>query len=189
MKKIALSFALFWSLFSFSQDSKSLYIKGNMLLAPVGILNTGLEYQLSPKYTIQADVFISPWKSFSGYHAQVYMGTLEGRYYFKEAFKKWYIGVNAGSGVFDLTKLNYAGTNRYQRGFNFTFGAVAGYQFQWRENWNVDLFLGGGSIQSFYHGYENIPPNIFRYDGAEGWNRSGEFLPFRGGVMISYKLK
>ena len=189
MRKLTIFTLLLWTIFSFAQDSKALYLKGNLLLAPVGILNAGLEYQISPKYTLQADVTISPWKSFAGYNAQVYMGTLEGRYYFNEAFKKWYIGVNAGSGVFDLTKFNYAGTNKYQRGFNFMFGAVAGYQFQWKENWNIDVFVGGGSIQSFYHGYENIPPSIFRYDGATGWNKSGELLPFRGGLMISYKLK
>lgn len=189
MNKIAFLLIFFCCLFSFSQEPKALYVKGNLLLAPIGILNAGLEYQLSPKYTLQGDVLISPWKSFAGNHAQVYMGTLEGRYYFSEAFKKWYVGVNAGSGVFDLTKYNYSGTNKYQRGFNFMFGAVGGYQFQWKENWNIDIFLGGGSIQSFYHGYETVPPNILRYDGAEGWNRSGEFLPFRGGVMISYKMK
>ena len=189
MRKITFCLFLLFSVFSFSQETKSLYAKGNVLLAPIGIANLGLEYQLSSKYTIEGDVLISPWKSFAGNHAQVYMGTLEGRYYFTEAFKKWYVGLNAGSGVFDLTKYNYSGTNKYQRGFNFMFGAAVGYQFQWKENWNIDLFLGGGTVQSYYHGYEDVPPNMLRYDGAEGWNKSGEFLPFRGGIMLSYKLK
>ncbi|WP_390454052.1 DUF3575 domain-containing protein [Chryseobacterium sp. Alg-005] len=173
-----------------AQEEKSLYIKGNALFIPIGVFNAGLEYQLSSKYTLQGDVFISPWKSFAGNHAQIYMGHLEGRYYFKEAFKRWYVGINGGIGLFDLTKWNYQGAEKFQRGFSIMAGATVGYQFQWKERWNIDVYLGGGTSQGFYHGYENIPPDSFtRYDGAEGWNRSGEILPYRGGIMISYQLK
>ncbi len=34
-------------------EDKSLYIKGNALFIPIGILNAGIEKQISPKYTIQ----------------------------------------------------------------------------------------------------------------------------------------
>lgn len=172
------------------ENEKSLYIKGNALFLPVGMLNVGLEYQLSKKYTLQGDVFVSPWKSFAGRHAQIYMGHLEGRYYFQEAFKHWYLGVNGGFGVFDLTKWNYSGTEKFQRGFSLMLGATVGYQFQWKERWNIDVYLGGGTSQGFYHGYENVPPDSFvRYDGEQKWNKSGELIPYRGGIMISYKLK
>ena len=170
------------------QDSKKLYAKGNALFLPVGMLNVGLEYRLSSKYSLQGDVFVSPWKSFAGKHAQVYMGHLEGRYYFDEVFKKWYFGVNAGAGVFDVNKWNHFAYERFQRGYNFMLGAVVGYQFQWKDRWNIDVFLGGGTVQSYYHGYEEVPPNFIRYDGAEKWNKSGEFLPYRGGIMIAYKI-
>ncbi len=40
------------------EQDKSLYIKGNALFIPIGILNAGIEKQVSPKYTIQGDVFI-----------------------------------------------------------------------------------------------------------------------------------
>lgn len=175
---------------SFSQaGSHQLYIKANALFLPVGVLNAGAEYRLAPKYTLQADAFISPWKSFSGNHAQVYMGHLEGRYYFVEAFKKWYVGANAGTGVFDMTKWNYRGTDKFQRGFTFMLGATGGYQLQLNERLNLDLFLGVGTVQSFYHGYQSVPQNFIRYDKAHKWNKSGEFLPYRGGVMLSYKIK
>lgn len=187
MKRLFVFILINVSVFCFSQ--KALYVKGNALFAPVGMLNAGFEYQLSDKYTLQADGFISPWKSFAGNHAQVYMGHLEGRYYFEEAFKHWYVGVNGGTGVFDLTKWNYAGTEKFQRGFTFMIGAAVGYQIPWKERWNIDIFLRGGTAQSFYHGYESVPPSFVRYDTAKGWNKSGEFLPYGGGVMISYKIK
>lgn len=190
-KRILLSLFFIISSIASAQenDAHQLYVKGNVLFLPILITNVGFEYQLSPKYTLQADGFISPWQSFAGNHAQIYMGHLEGRYYFNEAFSRWYIGANAGFALFDLTKWNYSGTNRFQRGFNYMLGATVGYQLKWKKNWNIDFFLGGGMIQSQYHGYENVPPNWIRYDDAKGWNKSGEFLPYRGGIMIAYKLK
>ena len=69
-------------------------------------------------------------------------------------------------------------------------GAAVGYQMKWKECWNIDLFLRGGNSQGFYHGYEtNAPKFITRYDGAKKWNKSGEFIPYGGGIMIAYKLK
>lgn len=189
MKKFVTVFLLTLSVLAFSQEKKALYIKGNALLIPIGILNAGLEYQLSNKYTLQGDFLISPWKSFAGHHLQIYMGHIEGRYYFEEAFKHWYVGANLGFGLFDIQKYNYFGTDLFQRGFNVMAGATIGYQFQVNEKLNIDLYLGGGTSQAFYHGYESVPPSFVRYDGAEGFNRSGELIPYRGGVMISYKLR
>lgn len=171
------------------EDSNSLYVKGNALFLPVLMFNAGVEYQLSSQYTLQADIFISPWKSFNGRHLQICMGHIEGRYYFKEAFNKWYVGANIGTGVFDYSKWDHP-KNQYQRGMTFMLGGVVGYQVNWKKNWNVDFFLGGGFSQSFYHGFEKIPPNyVDRYDGATKWNKSGEIIPYRGGIMISYKIK
>ncbi|MCY0967728.1 DUF3575 domain-containing protein [Chryseobacterium wangxinyae] len=185
-------------------SEKKLYVKGNALLIPIGVINAGLEYQLSNKFTAQGDVLISPWKSFAGHEAQIYMGTLEGRYYFKEAFKGWHIGANLSVGTYILQKPTYWNDNvfvdaqvgvptqyinsqLYQKGFSFLLGVEGGYQFRLADNWNMDIFAGIGNSQDFYKGY--VRGTGERYDSAEGFNRSGEWLPYRGGVMISYRLK
>jgi hypothetical protein len=62
-----------------------------------------------------------------------------------------------------------------------------GYQYKISENWNADFFLGGGTSQGFYHGYDEVDGD--RYEGGNPWNRSGEWIPYKGGIMISYKLK
>lgn len=185
-------------------DEKGVYIKGNALLIPIGVVNVGLEYQLSNKFAMQGDVLISPWKSFAGHEAQIYMGTVEGRYYFKEAFKGWHIGVNISVGAFNIQKPSYWNDNiyvdaqigipsqyinsqLYQKGFSFLFGVEGGYQFKLADKWNMDIFAGIGNSQDFYKGY--VRGTGERYDSANGYNRSGEWIPYRGGVMISYKLK
>ncbi len=100
MKKLSLLFTVCFFLFPKAQindstQSKKMYIKANALFLPVGILNAGVEYQVSKKTTVQGEVFISPWKSFAGKDAQVYMIGLEGRYYFSSTRDKltgWHIG-------------------------------------------------------------------------------------------------
>ena len=179
----------------------SVYVKGNALLIPIGIVNVGVEHQLSKKYTLQGDVFISPWKSFAGHELQYYSVSLEGRYYFDEAFKHWYLGANLATSAFILQKWNYwnGGTftnekgetfdypNVYQKGFSIILGVTGGYQFQVSDRWNIDVYATVGTSQDFYKGYERGTGR--RYDDAKGFNRSGEILPYRAGVMISYKLK
>lgn len=205
MKKLIL-LGLIISSFLQAQE-KETYIKANALFLPVGIVNVGIERQLSEHFTVQGDVFISPWKSFAGKHAQAYLLGFDGRYYFSKAFEKFYVGANITGGLYNVQKWNYWNdnfyahkdgevtpyiqSNLYQKGFTFVFGAVGGYQFKIKERWNIDLYLGIGTMQSYYKGYDKLSGD--RYDeGVDSmgneWNKSGEWLPYRGGVMISYKL-
>ena len=210
MKKTILLFFFFFALLSQAQNqqsekvgtSKNIYLKANALFLPIGILNAGVEYQLKEKVTVQADVFISPWKSFAGKNLQVYMLGLEGRYYFKEAFQHWYVGGNISAARFIIQKYYFTGDgygqysadspiyktkDLYQDGFTFILGATVGYQFQLADRWNMDLYLGAGSSQAFYKGYHKELGIRYDDDGRQ-WNKSGEFVPYRGGVMIAYKL-
>ncbi len=186
-----------------SLSQKSTYIKANALFLPLGMLNAGVETQLSNKFTFQGDIFISPWKSFMKHEAQIYMIGFEGRYYFNEAFKHWYVGANISAARFVLQKWGYwsdepyqyaegepiyVKSDLYQEGFNFIIGASGGYQFVVNDKWNIDLYLGIGSSQDFYKGFHRDLG--VRYDDPNRkWNRSGEWIPYRGGVMISYKIK
>lgn len=182
-------------------NEKSVYVKANAVFLPLGILNAGLEHQISKKYTVQADVFISPWKSFAGHELQNYSVSIEGRYYFDEAFKHWYIGANIAGSAFNLQKWNYwkgeaytndnnetfIKSNLYQKGYSIALGVTAGYQFQLSDRWNMDIYGTIGTSQGFYKGYDRSTGE--RYDVAEKYNKSGEIIPYRGGIMISYKLK
>ena len=208
MKKLFLAFA--FSILSFTQaqqqdsTSKKLYVKANAVFLPVGVLNAGLEYQLSKKMTLQGEVFISPWKSFAGKYAQVYMVGADTRYYFNEAFKHWYIGANISfarykiqkynywsSGAYQYTEISpvYTTSDLYQDGFSFFLGAVVGYQFKLNDNLNMDLFLGAGTAQSYYKGFHKYLGVRYDTDPDRIYNQSGEWIPYKGGIMISYKLK
>jgi hypothetical protein len=183
------------------EQEKSLYIKGNAVLAPLGILNVAVEKQLTQKITLQGDVLISPWKSFAGHELQYYSVSVEGRYYFNEAFKHWYIGANIAGAAFNAQKWNYwnngssvneegellVNSNLHQKGYSVILGITGGYQFKIADRWNMDIYAGVGTSQDYYKGYNRITGK--RYEHAQKFNKSGEIVPYRGGVMISYKLK
>lgn len=186
-----------------SEAANKLYVKANALFLPIGILNAGAEYQLNKKMTLQGDVFISPWKSFAGKPAQVYMVGVDGRYYFDEAFKHFYVGANISAARYILQKYNYwkdgafqyaendpiyNKSDLYQDGYSIFIGATVGYQFQLSENWNLDLYATAGNAQSFYRGYHKELGIRYDDDGRK-WNKSGEFIPYRGGLMVSYRIK
>ena len=207
MKNTFLVFAILFGVLSNAQNqnsdnSKKVYVKANALFLPLGMLNAGVEYQLKERITLQAEVFISPWKSFAGKYAQVYMVGFDGRYYFKEAFQHWYLGANISGAKYIIQKYNYwsdgpyqytpesptyVTSDLYQDGYSLMIGATVGYQFQLSDRWNMDLYLGVGTIQSFYKGYHKELGIRYDDDGRT-WNKSGEFLPYRGGIMIGYKL-
>lgn len=168
---------------SFAQTSA----KANIALLPLGMVNVALEARVNSHITLQPEMMVSPWKSFLGKRFQLYYFSLESRYYFRQSFQGFYIGGNFGLGLFDLKKWNYLHTTRYQRGYTLLMGATLGYQYQINDHWRADVFLGGGNSQGFYHGYNE--DDHLRYEGSEPWNRSGEWLPYKGGIMLSYQLK
>ena len=63
MRKIVGSLLLLIAVsFQAQENQKQTYVKGNALFLPLGMLNVGVEHQLNEKFTVQGDVFISPWK-------------------------------------------------------------------------------------------------------------------------------
>ncbi len=191
--------SIFISITAFSQEK--ILLKGNTVFLPVGVFNFAAEKQIKKKYTIQGEIFISPWKSFADHQAQIYMLGVDGRYYFGETFKKWYVGANISYMRFIVQKMNYWGdvpyqfdenspvyitSDLYQDGYSFIFGAVGGYQWELNDKWNLDFYLGVGNSQAVYKGYHEKLK--IRYDDPNKTNRSGEWIPYKGGIMLVYKL-
>ena len=65
-------------------------------------------------------------------------------------------------------------------------GISIGYVYDVTEKFALEAFVGGGTIQSFYKGYNSITG--VRYDVAQKFNKSGEWLPYRGGVNLIWKI-
>ncbi len=185
MKKnsiLSLVFFLLFQCFSFAQT----YGKVNALSTLLTVPNVGIETSIGKKSTLQFDITASFWKSIDGKPYEFYIFIPEYRYHFKEKYNGFYIGAHVGATLFNFQKWNYLNSNLYQKGFGFLIGGTIGYQKKINQNIVLDCFLGGGNSQGFYKGYY-LDTNI-RYEDADKYNKSGEWIPYRGGVMISYRI-
>ena len=162
------------------------YLKINGITALVLVPNMGFETKIAEKLTFQTDVSASFWKSVNGSPLKIVMIIPEIRYHFNEIFNGFYAGFHIGGGAFHLKKWDYALFNYDQKGYSYFVGGTIGYEKKLSDKFLLDFFIGGGNIQSFYKGYDL--DSGLRYETAEGYNKSGEFLPYRGGIMICYKL-
>lgn len=184
MKKLFIFTFILLSTFSQSQT----YIKGNAVTALALVPNFGIETSIGKKSTFQFDVLASFWSSVDGIPREFYTFTPEYRYHFKEKYNGFYAGANGGFTVFNMQKPtpDYYKTDFYEKGFGYFFGATIGYEKKLNDRFMLDIFLGGGWIQSYYHGYHISTGE--RYESVENWDKSGEWIPYRGGIMISYRL-
>jgi Protein of unknown function (DUF3575) len=183
MNLMGKSFLLFF-LLSISFCNAQTHIKVNGLSALVLMPNVAVETKIADKYTFQTDILASFWESINGKPFKILMITPEIRYHFKEINNGFYAGGHIGFGLFKLQKWNYTNQGTVQEGFNYYVGATIGFQKKISDKFMLDFYIGGGDIQSFYKAYKDG----VRTDGAEGYNKSGEFLPYRVGVMFCYQL-
>lgn len=182
MKKFSFLFLVLF--LTWSSQSQTV-IKANVS-ALLGYPQIGLETTLGKKTTFQIDALASLWKSFNGGPQEIYMVVPEFRYYPKKALEGFYFGIHIGGSKYKFQKWNYLNTDNYQEGYSILYGGTIGYQVKIDEHFSLDGFIGGGSQQGYYNGY--LISTGERYEHARTYNKSGEFLPYRGGIMIVYKL-
>lgn len=157
-------------------------LKTNALYWLVGMTNVAVETVVGKKITFNSSVEYSPWKSIKGNRAQMFRVVPEFRFYPGGSFNGFYAGGYAAFHLFNMTKWNYINSGMYQKGYGYSFGVVAGYQFPISENWKLDIYAGGGYQHSRYRGY--------RPDGSMyiGWNGSGEWMLYQVGVSCGYRI-
>ena len=84
----------------------------------------------------------------------------------------------------------YKEEGSYQYGRNAYYGITIGKKIPLKnEKFNLEIFVGGGSSQSNYKYYNKDEQRIFAITNYKRkFNKSGEELPYRGGLMLTYKL-
>ena len=155
-----------------------------MLTALALIYNIGFEAILKKHLSFQADVSASFWKSINGGPLEFVIITPEIRYHINKDNQGIYFGGHIAGSTFKLQKWNYAETQYYQQGYNYMIGATVGYQKKISNKFLIDIFVGGGNQQAFYKGFSLETGE--RVEKAHDYNKSGEWLPYRGGIMFSY---
>jgi Protein of unknown function (DUF3575) len=149
----------------------------------LGIPMLGMERPLrTAKRSFQWDVVLSPWRSVEGYPLEFLVGIAEWRFHRKETRDGLYAAMHVGAAAFRLRRPDYRDTTLYQEGAGVLAGASVGRVWRSRSGRTVEVYLGVGTVQSLYKGYDRATGR--RYDGARLWNVSGEWLPYRTGLSV-----
>lgn len=158
----------------------------NAATTAVGFPSVGYEKAITTHFSFHVDAIGSVFNSYQDKPLRFLIITPELRYYFNEDLSGFFVGGHLGGATFALQKYNYAGTSNYQKGFSYTIGTSVGYMFEVSNRLHLSVFIGGGSVQSYYKGYDY--DTGVRYDLAENYNKSGELLLYRGGICIVFEL-
>jgi len=192
---------LFLLIFTFGAAQTEL--KFNLASALILTPNIGIEVQLSEKFGYQLDTSATFFDNVEGSPFQTTQIFNELRYYPKlkegKNERSFFIGPHVGYGMFTLripkfitsivdTELKEEGS--YQSGRNAYYGITIGKKIPLKnKNFNLEIFIGGGSSQSNYKYYNKEGNRIYENaDLEKDFNQSGEELVYKGGVMLTYKL-
>ena len=192
---------LFLLIFTFGAAQTEL--KFNLASALILTPNIGIEVQLSEKFGYQLDTSATFFDNVEGSPFQTTQIFNELRYYPKlkegKNERSFFIGPHVGYGMFTLripkfitsivdTELKEEGS--YQSGRNAYYGITIGKKIPLKnKNFNLEIFIGGGSSQSNYKYYNKEGNRIYENPDIEkDFNQSGEELVYKGGVMLTYKL-
>jgi hypothetical protein len=186
MRRILLLLIIMASASAYGQT----YIKLNAPLVFAKAFNPSIETRISNKWTFEFDMLMTFRNETNDKGPfRILMLQPEGRYYFKEVNKGFFVGINTGYAMFRMTKPHwifkedYDASHIYQMGWSVQAGFTIGYEMKIKDRWLIDVFFGGGRQWSIYEAF--YYPDGGRY---VGYNGSAEYLPYKGGVNISYRL-
>ena len=199
LKKTITPFFLLILTFGAAQTELKFNLASALILTP----NIGIEVQLSKKFGYQLDTSATFFDNIEGSPFQTTQIFNELRYYPKlkegKNERSFFIGPHVGYGMFTLripkfitsivdTELKEEGS--YQSGRNAYYGITIGKKIPLKnKNFNLEVFIGGGSSQSNYKYYNKEGNRIFEnLDIEKDFNQSGEELVYKGGIMLTYKL-
>ena len=197
MVKYLSSFLLLFSITLNSQTE----LKFNLASAPFLVPNIGIEVQISERFGYQLDTSASFYNNIEGSPFHMTQIFNEIRFYPKNKKNKrsFFVGTHVGYGMYNLrlprwianlSGSEYKEEGSYQYGRNAYYGITIGKKIPLKnEKFNLEIFVGGGSSQSNYKYYNKDEQRIFAITNYKRkFNKSGEELPYRGGLMLTYKL-
>ena len=176
-------------------------LKFNLASALVLVPNVGIEVQLSDRFGYQLDTSASFYDNIEGSPFHMTQIFNELRFYpkTKKNNRSFFIGAHVGYGMYNLrlpkwittiVDTEYKEEGSYQYGRNAYYGITIGKKIPLKnKKFNLEIFVGGGSSQSNYKYYNKDEQRIFAITNYKRkFNKSGEELPYRGGLMLTYKL-
>ena len=172
------------------EDKIDMAVKMNALLL-VGVLNPAFEIKFSKHFSAQISSFATYWPNgflFTDKPLSLFTGFLEARYYPKEVFKGFYVGLNSGFGLFNMSRTiipNFWGEPHdgvMHQGWNYMGGLTLGWSFPIKNHWGIEPYMMTGYT---YANFDNYFNNMIT-----GVNRtqSAFVYTYGGGIYVYYRF-
>lgn len=168
-------------------------LKFNVATALILIPNFGVEIPIGDRSSAQLDVLGSFWDTIDGSAFHLNQIFPEYRFYSQSERKGWFGGVHIGFGMFTMRKPSLPWFPGYPPGFyqsgRMTFTGVSlGYKKHLSSQWALEVFLGGGKSHAVYRNYRKSDWSRWD-DTTRQFNKSSEWVPYRGGLLLIYRLR
>ncbi len=170
--------AMLLTLAPLSAMSQTWAVKTNLLTDALLIPTLGAEYALSNHSSLSLVGTYMPFtvgdKKYKNWSVQP-----ELRFWRKEPYAGWFLGINAIGGGFNINNVHAGGLYGKQRQGNMVGGGLSfGYQFILSDYWGLELSLGADAL---YCNYER-----FLNGNSEGRHDSFTVLPIGTGITIVF---
>jgi hypothetical protein len=163
-------------------------VKVNAATTLLGFPSIGYERPIGKYFSFHIDAIGSTFNRYHNMPLKFLIITPEVRYYPKATQTGFFVGGHLGGSTFHLQKYGYENTNKYQKGYNYMAGISLGYVYALSDKFALEGFVGGGTIQSYYRGYDITTGLRYEDSYPDKFNKSGEWLPYRGGVNLVWKI-
>lgn len=127
-------------------------LKTNLLYDATSSFNLGVEFKLSPKYTLDISANYNPWTFSEGKKLKHVWVQPELRYWTCEPFYGHFFGLHAIYTHYNIAKINipfglFDNLEKYRyQGDGYGAGISYGYQWMLSSRWNLEASLGVGYI-------------------------------------------
>ncbi len=169
-----------------ADDARYAFVKVNASTL-LGIPGVAYEVELSDRTSFNLDATASLWGSVNGAPFLFFTVIPEWQVHSRSGRVGWYAGAHLGASIYRLQKWNYWGTRLYQEGYSTLLGGTIGYKRLLPSKLLLDIYIGGGSQHGRYRGFDGATG--VQYAGTERLDESREWLPYRVGLMLGYRIR
>ena len=163
-------------------------VKTNALYWASASPNLSAEVGLAPHWTLEVGGGLNPFTFKDNLKWKHYQWQGEARYWICEKFYRHFIGIHAGGGEFNVSKVAFpwpklSSDKRYE-GWAVKAGLSYGYSFVLGGRWNLEATIGLGVIHADYNRY-----GCAVCADHDGNFKKTVFAPTKAGITLVYMIR
>ena len=161
-------------------------LKTNLLYDIATTLNAGVEFGLSPQWSLEVPFNFNPWSFPDNKQVKHWLVQPELRYWFCDRFEGHFLGLHLHTGQYNVSGIDVFGLHPDFRYEGMLYGAGISYGYQWILNnrWSIEATLGVG-----YTLFDYAKHKCLDCAPKEGDFKKNYFGPTRFGLSIIYYIQ